>query len=183
MKAFGGFAVALLFVGIAGFVIQDKNPQIWEWKQNSNVVELNVGTSATSVKAPTFTGALTGAVTGNVTGNVTGDVTGDVVGAISGSTLSGTTLTLTSTFTGNSSLGGVKTWGTTVSNPDTLVISGVDSTDVILVDVFYQLAADTLGSRRVYAATNTGKTDTVFVYQTTSDALRRIKYRWLSVKI
>ena len=169
MKAFGGFLVAFLFIGMAGFVWQDKNPQLFEWKQNTGVVELNKGTS---LKAPTFTGNLTGDVTGDVTGNVTGDVTGDITGDLTATTL-----------TGGSSVGGVKTWGPVVSNPDTLVVSGVDSTDVILVDVFYQLAADTLGGRKVYAATNTGKTDTIFVYQTTSSALRRIKYRWLSVKI
>ena len=120
MKAFGGFLVAFLFIGMAGFVWQDKNPQLWEWKQNSNVVELNVGTSATSVKAPTFTGDLTGDVTGDVTGNVTGDV----VGAISGSTLSGTTLTLTSTIDVGSTVAGIDSF-TTTAPTDTVAITGV----------------------------------------------------------
>ena len=113
MKAFGGFLVAFLFIGVVGFVWQDKNPQLFEWKQNTGVVELNKGTS---LKAPTFTG--------NLTGDVTGNVTGDVVGAISGSTLSGTTLTLTSTIDVGSTVAGIDSFATT-SATDTLTITGV----------------------------------------------------------
>jgi hypothetical protein len=80
---------------------------------------------------------------------------------------------------------GVRIWGTTVSNPDTLLVNGVDSTCcVILQPIMTNMftTGDTTGTLRLYAKVNNstnGKiTDTIFVYQCQTTTVRRIKYSY-----
>jgi len=114
------------------------------------------------------------------------------LGTTSGTTLQYTngtigTTTLSSYIHGGATIQGSREWGTTVSNPDTLTVTGanIDSTVSVFVKIRYRSADDTLGGRQVYATwgmVEGGSSDVIYVYQTSSAALRRIKYDYLIVR-
>ena len=99
------------------------------------------------------------------------------------------------TFSATSKVFGIKAWqpkATSATNPDTLLISGVDSTWAVLVQPIAITTADTASTVQLFVIYNksttsgTGKlSDTVFVYQrggSGTAAFRQLKYSYFAGK-